>query len=64
MSHPSITSPMTATFAENGTGTVYTITASSSQPGVTYTYSLMGVDAALFSVSATGAVSFVTSPDF
>jgi Peptidase M10 serralysin C terminal/Cadherin domain/Bacterial pre-peptidase C-terminal domain len=61
---PVITSGATATTAENVTGTVYTATATDAE-GDTITYSLTGTDAALFQIdSATGAVSFLTAPDF
>jgi hypothetical protein len=49
------------TFAENGTGSAYTVTATDANA---LTYSLgTGNDEALFSITA-GAVSFNTSPDF
>jgi hypothetical protein len=51
--------------AENGT-TVTTVTATDPDVGATQTYSISGgVDAALFSIDATtGALSFITAPDF
>jgi ribosomal protein L27 len=51
----------TATFAENGTGSAYTVTATDANA---VTYSLgTGNDEALFSITA-GAVSFNTPPNF
>lgn len=59
-----ITSGTTVNFAENGTDTVYTVTATAPE-GTALTYSLSGIDAALFNIgSNTGAVSFITPPDF
>lgn len=61
---PVITSAATVSFAENDTGTAYQIVASDQDAGTTLTYSLTGSDAALFDVSASGAVTFKTAPDF
>ncbi|MFM7561085.1 cadherin domain-containing protein, partial [Cylindrospermopsis raciborskii] len=61
---PTITSPATANFAENGTGTAYTVTATDPDAGTTFTYSLSGTDAALFNINSTGAVTFKTPPNF
>jgi VCBS repeat-containing protein len=62
---PIITSATTASFAENGTGTAYTATASDVDAGTTLTYSIAGTDAALFNInSSTGAVTFKNSPNF
>lgn len=62
---PSLTSGAVASFAENATGTVYTATATDPDAGTTLTYALAGTDAALFNInSSTGAVTFVTSPNF
>ena len=60
---PVFTSALTASFAENGTGTAYTATATDSQ---TITYSLgAGNDESLFNiVGSTGVVTFKTTPDF
>ena len=58
---PVITSAATATFAENGTGTVYTITATSI--GTNLTYSLSGTDVNLFNIN-NGVVTFKTAPNF
>nr|WP_277922748.1 FG-GAP-like repeat-containing protein [Synechocystis sp. FACHB-383] len=62
---PTITSGTTANFAENGTGTAYTVTATDPESD-SITYSLTGsVDDALFDIdSSTGAVSFKTAPNF
>jgi Ca2+-binding RTX toxin-like protein len=62
---PSVTSGATASFAENGTGTVYTATGSDPDAGTTLTYALGGTDAALFNINATtGAVTYKTAPNF
>ena len=63
---PTITSGATATFAENGTGTVYTATSSDPDAGATKTYSISGgADSAKFSInSSTGALTFVTAPNY
>jgi methionine-rich copper-binding protein CopC len=62
---PFITSAATASFAENGTGTVYTATATDADSGTTLTYSLGGTDVALFNINAsTGVVTFKTAPNF
>ena len=60
---PVITSATTATFAENGTGTVYTVTATDVDAATTLTYSLSGTDAGLFNIN-NGAVTFKTAPNF
>ena len=50
--------------AENTAGVVYTAEAADPE-GEAVTYALSGTDAALFTIdAATGAVSFVTAPDF
>ncbi|MFH1873504.1 MAG: putative Ig domain-containing protein [Pseudomonadota bacterium] len=62
---PTLTSGTTANFAENATGTVYTVTATDPDAGTTFTYTLAGTDAALFNIDAnTGAVTFATAPNF
>ncbi|WP_305728320.1 Calx-beta domain-containing protein, partial [Cylindrospermopsis raciborskii] len=62
---PTITSLAAANFAENGTGTAYTITATDPDAGTTFTYTLSGTDAGLFNInSSTGAVTFKTAPNF
>ena len=61
---PVITSAPTIDFAENGTGTVYTVTATAPQ-GATLTYGLSGTDANLFNIDInSGIVTFKTAPDF
>ena len=62
---PTVTSAATASFAENGTGTVYTAAATDPDAGATLTYSISGADAALFDIDATtGAVTFKSSPNY
>ena len=62
---PTVTSAATANFAENGTGTVYTATATDPDAGTTLTYSISGTDAALFDINATtGAVTFKSPPNY
>ncbi len=62
---PTVTSAATASFAENGTGTVYTVAATDPDAGATLTYSISGADAALFNINATtGAVTFKSSPNY
>jgi len=62
---PSITSSATTSFAENGTGTAYTATATDPDAGTTFKYALGGADAGLFNMnSSTGAVTFKVAPDY
>ena len=62
---PVITSAATASFAENGTSTVHTVTATDQDAGATLTYSLSGTDANLFNININnGAVTFQTAPNF
>ena len=62
---PTITSAATASFAENGTGTVYTAAATDPDAGTTLTYSLAGADASLFNINATtGVVTFKSAPNY
>src|SRR5204863_1988564 len=62
---PTITSAATASFAENGTGTVYTAAATDPDAGTTLTYSISGADASLFDINATtGAVTFKSAPNY
>ncbi len=62
---PTVTSAATASFAENGSGTVYTAAATDPDAGTTLTYSISGADAALFNINATtGAVTFKSSPNY
>jgi len=62
---PVMTSGATASFAENGTGTVYTATATDAN-GDTLSYSIAGgADAARFAINSTsGALTFAAAPDF
>ncbi|NGZ05936.1 MAG: hypothetical protein G8237_06220 [Magnetococcales bacterium] len=61
---PTVTSAGSVTFAENGTGTVYTATATDPDAGTTLSWSLSGSDAALFAMDATtGIVTFRQPPD-
>jgi Ca2+-binding RTX toxin-like protein len=61
---PVFTSGTAATFAENGTGVAYAAVATDAN-GDTLSYSLSGADAALFAIdAATGAVSFISPPDY
>jgi len=53
---PVITSAATKSFAENGTGTVYTATATDVDAGTTLTYSLTGAEASLFKIKTTNGV--------
>lgn len=64
-SAPVFTSGTTASFAENGAGTVYTATATDADNN-TLTYAIVGgADQARFTInSSTGAVTFNASPDF
>ncbi len=62
---PTVTSGAIANFAENGTATAYTVTATDPNAGTTLTYSISGTDAALFNInSSTGAIAFINSPNF
>src|SRR5678809_1353309 len=63
---PTITSATTATVAEGtSTATVVYTAAATDVNGGTVTYSLTGADAASFNInSSTGAVTFVSSPDY
>ena len=61
---PMITSPATASVAENTT-TVLTVTATDADAGTTLRYSISGgADQALFSINNSGALNFMTAPDF
>ncbi len=62
---PIITTAAARSVAENTVGTVVTGSATYPDTTLTYTWSLSGLDAALFAVdAATGAVGFRTAPDF
>ncbi len=62
---PTVTSAATASVPENTTA-VMTVTASDPDAGTTFTYSIAGgVDAAKFAInSSTGALTFVSAPDY
>jgi glucose/arabinose dehydrogenase len=61
---PAITSPPTASVAENSAGTIYAATAADPD-GNALTFSLSGgADRAAFSITAAGALSFAQTPDF
>ena len=63
---PVFSSASSATFAENGTGAVYTAVATPDVTGAAVSYSISGgLDSARFSIdSSSGVVRFVSSPDF
>jgi VCBS repeat-containing protein len=62
---PSVTSGEAASFAENDTGIVYQATGSDADANTTLSWTLDGIDAALFDINAaTGAVTFKTAPNF
>lgn len=61
-SNPVITSGATASVAENQTSAISVV--ATDADGDVLTYSLSGIDAALFSVSATGVITFNAAPDF
>lgn len=64
-SPPAITSGDSANVAENATGTLYTISATDTDPGTVLSYGLAGPDAPWFTVNATtGEITFRTAPDF
>jgi VCBS repeat-containing protein len=62
---PVLTSGVTATLAENASGTVYTATATDQDVGNVVSYALGGADQLLFNLnSSTGAVTFKAAPNF
>jgi len=62
---PTVTSGGSASFAENDTGTVYTVIGANPNAGTTLSYSISGTDAALFNIdSSTGVITFKTAPNF
>ena len=62
---PTITSAASTNFAENGTRTVYIVTATDPDAATTLTYSIGGTDASRFDInSSTGGVTFKASPNF
>ncbi len=60
---PTVTTQADPSFAENGTGTVATYTATDAESN-NITWSLTGADSALLSISASGEVTFDDSPDY
>jgi len=60
---PVITSAATVMVGENAAGVFHTVTATDAQ-GNTVTFTLSGTDAARLQLTAAGALSFVTPPDF
>ena len=62
---PVFTSLTTQNVAENTMGTIYNAAATDADsPAQTLTYSLSGTDAALFTLSTNGALSFNSAPDY
>ena len=61
---PSLTGPTDASYAENGTTSVATYTASDVDSNTSITLTLGGPDAVRFEISETGVLSFKVSPDF
>ena len=62
---PSVSSAATASYAENGSGAVYTASATDPDAGSTLSYSLSGTDADLFNINSTsGVVTFKAAPNF
>jgi VCBS repeat-containing protein len=63
---PSITSPNTANFAENGTGVVLDVNASDPDPDtLTFSFTGNGVDESLFDINgSTGEITFKAVPNF
>ena len=60
---PAISGPSSATYAENGTGTVATFSATDPEGGTTY-WHLRGTDAEDFNISDSGVLTFTTSPNY
>ena len=58
-----ITGPVAVDYAENGAGAVATYTAADPE-GDSITWSISGTDAARFSISSDGALTFDTPPDY
>ena len=62
---PAFTSGSSASFAENGTGTVYTAAAANEDGSAINTFSLVGgADQTLFSLTSAGVLTFNASPDY
>lgn len=60
---PAFTSAGTASVAENSTGTAYQA-AATDPDGNAVSYRIEGADAARFTISSTGAISFTAAPNF
>ena len=61
---PAVTGITALDYAENGTGTVATYTASDPEGTTSFTWTLGGVDSGYFSISADGELTFNSSPDY
>ena len=61
---PVISGPATPTFAENGSGTVATYSATDEDTNDTITWDLAGDDGGLFDISSSGELTFDSPPDF
>ena len=61
---PSLTGPTDASYAENGTTSVATYTASDVDSNSSITLTLGGPDALRFEITETGVLSFKASPDY
>lgn len=61
---PAITSPAAVSVAENSSGTVYTATGTDPEGAVVLFALAGGADRARFQITRSGALSFVTPPDF
>ena len=62
---PVISSPATASIPENAVETVLAVTAADPDAGQLLTYSIIGgADATKFAIATTGALAFVTAPNF
>jgi hypothetical protein len=62
---PTFVTPAQVTFSENSMENVQLVSASDPDAGATLTYAIGGTDASQFSIdAATGALRFVSSPDF
>ncbi len=62
---PTITSATTASFAENGTGTAYSATATDLESdAITWSFAGTGADESKFDITAGGVVTFKTAPNY
>ena len=61
---PTVSGDGDIAYAENGTAAVATYSVADPDAGSTHTWSLEGTDAASFSISATGVLTFNTPPDY